>query len=75
MVSTEPGLPQGTMQAQGGFLDLLRNFPLWNKTGDIELPAEGPRDPRTMPGLVRNALEANTQVLDPIGGLRKALGK
>ena len=66
---------EGPQQMGGNPLSNLLNGLMGPSQEDIQLPSNGPSDPRILQSMINPMLKANTQVLDPIGGLKKALGK
>ena len=66
---------EGPAQMGGNPLSDLFNGLFGPDPEDIKLQSNGPSDPRILQSMINPMLKANTQVLDPIGGLKKALGK
>ena len=72
MISTEG--PQG----MGSPLEaLLKVMGIGSRNRDIPLPQQGPVDPRLQGGGINvdEMLKGGTTALDPIGGLKRALGR
>lgn len=69
MLSTE-----GPHQMDPSWLQSLASL-FQPKPKDIELPAEGPEDPRLMRARVNDMLKSGATALNPLEGLKRALGR
>ena len=69
-VSTEPA-----QSMSNPLMALIDQLKFIGRPKDIELPAEGPMDPDLLRVNVDQMLRSGAQVADPLGGLRRALGR